>query len=122
MSEKRMLILEADVVTRIDENRGDMSVSDFIRFLIESQLNQGVNGQGNNHITKEEFHQFEQGIRELLRNFLEFFLSYGLELGKQSLSYGLELGKQSPDDKELETMIQKLQALAASAKAKKSVL
>ena len=111
MSEKRMLILEADVVTRIDENRGDMSVSDFIRFLIESQLNQSVNGQGNNHITKEEFHQFEQGIRELLRNFLEFFLSYGLELGKQS-----------PDDKELETMIQKLQALAASAKAKKSVL
>ena len=106
MSEKRMLIAEADVVRKIDENRGDMSVSDFISFLIDSQLKQGVNGQSNDHVTKEEFSQFEQGIRELLRNFLEFFLSYGLELGKQ------------PTDKELETLTERLQVLGASAKAK----
>jgi len=106
MSERRMLIVDADAVKRIDENRGDMSVSDFISFLIDSQLKQDVNGQSNDHITKEEFRQFEQGIRELLRNFLEFFLSYGLELGKQ------------PTDKELDTLSQKLQVLGASAKAK----
>ena len=106
MGEKRMLIVDADVVRRIEENRGDMSLSDFISFLIDSQLKEDVNGRSNDHVTKEEFRQFEQGIRELLRNFLEFFLSYGLELGKQ------------PTDKELDKLSEKLQALSVSAKAK----
>jgi len=106
MPEKRMLIVDSDVIRKIDENRGDMSISDFISFLIDSQLKQDVNGRNNDHITKEEFRQFEQGIRELLRNFLEFFLSYGLELGKQ------------PTDRELEKLSQKLRALGGSAKAK----
>jgi hypothetical protein len=106
MPEKRMLIVDSDVIRKIDENRGDMSISDFINFLIDGQLKQDVNGRNNDHVTKEEFQQFEQGIRELLRNFLEFFLSYGLELGKQ------------PTDRELEKLTQKLRALSASAKAK----
>lgn len=108
MPEKRMLIVELDAIRKIDENRGDMSISDFISFLIDSQLKQDVNGRNNDHITKEEFRQFEQGIRELLRNFLEFFLSYGLELGKQ------------PTDRELEKLSQKLRSLGGSAKAKGS--
>ncbi len=108
MSEKRMLIVDADVVRKLDDNRGDLGVADFISFLIDSQLKQDVNGYSNDHVTKEEFRQFEQGIRELLRNFLEFFLSYGLELGKE------------PTDKELETLTQKLRVLGASAKAKGS--
>jgi hypothetical protein len=106
MPEKRMLIVDSDAIRKIDENRGDMSISDFINFLIDSQLKQDVNGRTNDHITKEEFSQFEQGIRELLRNFLEFFLSNGLELGKQ------------PTDRELEKLSQKLRALGVSAKAK----
>jgi hypothetical protein len=106
MPEKRMLIVDSDVVRRIDENRGDMSISEFVNFLIDSQLKQDVNGRNNDHVTKEEFRQFEQGIRELLRNFLEFFLSYGLELGKE------------PIDKELDKLSQKLRALGVSAKAK----
>ncbi len=106
MPEKRMLIVDSDVIRKMDENRGDMSISDFISFLIDGQLKQDVNGRNDDHVTKEEFRQFEQGIRELLRNFLEFFLSYGLELGKQ------------PTDRELEKLTQKLRALGASAKAK----
>ena len=106
MSEKRLLGLDAEVVKRIDENRGDMSISEFISVLIDGQLKQSASVQPNNHITKEEFRQFEYGIRELLRNFLEFFLSYGMELGKQ------------PTDKELDVLAQKLQALGLSAKKK----
>ena len=34
------------------------------------------------YVTKEELEGFEQGIKGLLRSFLEFFVSYGLELGK----------------------------------------
>jgi len=108
MPEKRMLIVDSDAIRKIDENRGDMSISDFINFLIDSQLKQDVSGRNNDNVTKEEFRQFEQGIRELLRNFLEFFLSYGLELGKQ------------PADREFDKLSQKLRALGGSAKAKGS--
>ena len=105
MSEKRMLIVDSEVVRKVDENRGDMNRSDFINFLIDSCLKEDSGKQ--NYITKEEFNQFQQGTRELLRNFLEFFISYGLELGKQ------------PKDKTFEELSQKLQALGNSdSKAK----
>ena len=105
MSEKRMLIVDAEVVRKVDENRGDMDRSDFINFLIDSCLKEDSGKQS--YITKEEFKQFQQGTRELLRNFLEFFISYGLELGKQ------------PTDTTFEELSQKLQALGGSdSKAK----
>ena len=104
MSEKRMLIVNAELVKKIDDNRGDMSRSELIDFLIDSQLK----GEGKKHdgVSREEFHQFQEGAKELLRNFLEFFISYGLELGKQ------------PRDKEFEQLSQKLQALGSSGGAK----
>lgn len=99
MSDKRMLILDAAVAKKIDDNRGDMSASDFINFLIDGQLKPTVTEAKNNHVTKEEFQQFEQGIRDLLRSFLEFFLSYNLELGKSST------------ERELDRLAQKWQAM-----------
>ena len=105
MPDKRMLIIDAEVTRKIDENRGDMNRSDFINFLIDSCLKEDSGKQ--DYITKEEFNQFQEGTRELLRNFLEFFISYGLELGKQ------------PKDKTFEELSQKLQALGSSeSKAK----
>jgi len=97
-----MLIVDAEVAEKIDENRGDTNRSEFLNFLIDSQL-KGTEEAGNqNYVDREEFHQFAQGIKELLRNFLEFFLSYGLELGKQ------------PQDKTLEQLSQKLKTLGSS--------
>ncbi len=104
MSEKRMLIVDAEVVRKVDENCGDMNRSDFINFLIDSCLKEDSGKQS--YITKEEFNQFQQGTRELLRNFLEFFISYGLELGKQ------------PTDHAFEELSQKLQALGSSGSKK----
>jgi len=95
-----MLIVDAEVVRKVDENRGDMNRSDFINFLIDRCLKEDSGKQS--YITKEEFEQFQQGTRELLRNFLEFFISYGLELGKQ------------PQDKTFDELSQKLQALGNS--------
>jgi hypothetical protein len=108
MSEKRMLIVEAELVKRVDDNRGDMGRSEFINFLIESQLKEKEEGKKQGGVTREEFHQFQEGTKELLRNFLEFFISYGLELGKQ------------PSDNEFEQLAQKLQSLGSSAKVKSS--
>jgi hypothetical protein len=107
MAEKRMLILDAETVQKIEENRGDMSVSEFINFIIDSHLEKSIEPHQSDLVTKEEFHQFEEGIRDLLRSFLEFFLSYGLELGKQ------------PSNGELENLTFKLQGLSKAAKAKK---
>jgi len=106
MSEKRMLIVDAELVKKIDDNRGDMSRSEFINFLIDSQLKE--ESKRHDGVTREEFHQFQEGTKELLRNFLEFFISYGLELGKQ------------PKDKEFEQLTQRLQALGSSGKGKSS--
>jgi len=106
VAEKRMLIVDAEVVRKINENRGDMSCSEFLNFLIDSQLKEEPENQ--NYVDREEFRQFAQGMKELLRNFLDFFLSYGLELGRQ------------PQDKTFEELSQKLQTLGSSGnKAKK---
>jgi hypothetical protein len=108
MSEKRMLIVDAELVKKVDDNRGDMGRSEFIDFLIESQLKEKEEGKKQGGVTREEFHQFQEGTKELLRSFLEFFISYGLELGKQ------------PGDSEFEQLAQKLQSLGSSAKVKSS--
>jgi hypothetical protein len=106
MSEKRMLIVDAELVKRIDDNRGDLARSEFINFLIDSQLKEREEGKKQGGVSREEFHQFQEGTKELLRNFLEFFISYGLELGKQ------------PSDSEFEQLSKKLQGLDSPAKAK----
>ena len=106
MTEKRMFILDAELVKKIDDNRGDMSRPEFLNFLIESQLKEQNKKQS--AVTREEFHQFQEGTKELLRNFLEFFISYGLELGRQT------------GDSEFEQLARKLQSLDNSAKIKGS--
>jgi hypothetical protein len=110
MSEKRMLIVDAEVARRVDENRGEMSHSEFINLLLDSQLGKDKEDIGKqNYVTREEFYHSQQGMKELLRSFLEFFISYGLEVGKQ------------PKDKTFEELSQRLQALSnSSSKAKQT--
>lgn len=105
MAEKRMLILPAEVIKKIDDNRGDLSQASFINFLIENQLKGDgtekqqagreeilslIDGQlkeaakKQHYVTREEIQAFEQDIKSLLKSCLDFFVSYGLELGKQS--------------------------------------
>jgi len=82
VGEKRMLIVPVELIKKIDDNRGDMSQAEFIELLIDSQLKEESKQQ--QYATKEEIQSFEQDMKKLLRSFLEFFVSYGLELGKQS--------------------------------------
>ena len=107
MSEKRMLVVDADLVRKIDENRGELSRSEFIDLLIEGQLREkGENGKHpakwEDVVTREEFVQFQEGAKELLRSFLDFFINYGLELGRE------------PRDEEFEQLSRKLRNLARS--------
>ena len=82
MGERRMLIVPAELVKKIDDNRGDMTQAEFIDFLIDDQLKEETKEQ--QYATKEELHSFRQDMQKLIKSFLDFFVSYGLELGKQS--------------------------------------
>ena len=111
MTDKRMLIVDADVARRIDENRCDMSLTEFLNFLIDSRLKEEADRQNytEDYVRKEEFDRFAQGMKELLRNFLEFFISYALELGDK------------PEDKVLLELSQKLEALNSATSSSKKV-
>jgi hypothetical protein len=113
MSDKRMLIVPAELIKRIDDNRGDMSQADFVTFLIDSQFKEEVK-RPDSAATKEEMRAFEQDIKNLLRSFLDFFVSYGLDLGKQS---------DNPQLADLNSKLQGLEAnILAEEKEKKATI
>ena len=113
MSIKRTLILDEDdlimvvkedVVKQIDENRGEMNRTEFVNYLIQCQLKESYNRQ--DYATKEELHQFTEEIMELLHNFLQFFVSYGMALGRPPRNEDFRELKQqleSPDKPDEET-------------------
>ena len=111
MSEKRMLIVDDETLRKLDENRGEMSRDEFINFLLNSQLSEEdkeipVSSQ---YISREEFQEFTLGMKDLLRRFLDFFISYGLELGEE------------PKDSTFSDLVQKLQSLSATGNKSKTI-
>jgi hypothetical protein len=80
VAEKRMLVVSPELVRKIDQNRGDLSQAEFLSFLIDYYL--GGESVAERFVTRETFLEFEQGMKDLMRNFLDFFISYGLELGQ----------------------------------------
>jgi len=105
MTEKRMLIVPVELVERINGNRGDLSQADFINFLISETLKaDGVKSQQpsgeelaeikeglakvmtkvNEKANKDDLKAFQQDTKKLLKSFVDFFIGYGLELGKKT--------------------------------------
>jgi len=76
-----IMVVKEDVVKQIDENRGEMNRTEFVTYLIQSQLKECYNQH--DYVKKEEFQQFTQEIMGLLHNFLQFFVSYGMALGRR---------------------------------------
>jgi hypothetical protein len=105
-----MLIVENELLQRIDENRGELSRSEFINLLLNNQLGEDSPNPtiSNQYVTREEYQEFALGMKDLLRRFLDFFISYGLELG------------QEPKDNTFAELVQKLQTLSANAGKPKS--
>ncbi len=109
MTEKRMLVVDSTVLEKIDANRGDMSRSEFLSFIIDSKLGEDSTSLSNrDYISKEEFQEFSQGMKDLLRHFLDFFISYGMELGEE------------PKDHTFAELVQKLQSLSSNGGKPKS--
>jgi hypothetical protein len=138
VSERRMLVVDAELIDRIDANRNDMSRTEFLEFLMDSYLKRDSKAEESPHrgdahqareevkdllkalladsqrkeskpddlVHREELNQFYDGIRDLMRSFLDFFVTYGLEMGRE------------PQDTEFQQLSQKLQALDRSMKRK----
>jgi len=137
MPEKRMLIVDADLIQRIDENRNDMTRVEFLQFLLDSYLKKETkteditprgdlnqfreeirdllkglaadsqtkkDGRGDEYVTREELQIFQEGIKDLLRSFLDFFMTYSLEMGKE------------PEDSEFQQFANRLHSLDRSVK------
>jgi hypothetical protein len=95
MMENRALILPANVVEKIDANRGDLSRADFIAFLLEHLLKDTQEKERvTNHVTRQELQDFENDVRSLLRGFIDFFIAYDLELGTGSKAKSSEAFQQ----------------------------
>ena len=90
MSDRRIIVLPAELVVKVDENRGDMSRAEFIDLLLDSHLGDDTEEHNPEFVTRESLADFERGIKELLRSFMEFFVTYSLEIGKESGDSDLE--------------------------------
>ncbi len=106
MTDNRMLIIPSELVKKIEENRGDLSQAEFIHFLIqnaleerakelcyatkeelkafEEELNKFSQIHSKKYATQEELAALEQDLKKLLKTFIDFFIGYELELGKQT--------------------------------------
>ncbi len=104
MAEKKLLVIQEDLLRKIDDNRGELSRTEFIDLLIDNLLQEkgGEESPPPQYVSREEFQEFSQGMKDLLRRFLDFFISYGMELGEE------------PKDHTFNELVQKLQSLSAS--------
>ena len=102
-----VMVVKEDIVRQIDENRGEMNRTEFVNYLIQYQLRQRYDRE--NYVTRDEFQSFKKEIMELLHNFLQFFVSYGMGLGRppyredyQNLSQQLDSLDKSDEEPEEE--------------------
>ncbi len=105
MSEKKMLIIDDELLRKIDENRGEMSRNEFLSFIINSKLEDNESPSSaspSQYVSKAEYAQFTQEMKDLLRHFFDFFIKDGIKADEQ------------PGNGDFADLSQKLQALTAS--------
>ncbi len=76
-----IMVVKQDVIKQIDQNRGEMNRTEFVNYLIQCQLRESEKQQS--YVTKEEFEHFCSQITDLMRGFLEFFVSYGMAVNRR---------------------------------------
>jgi hypothetical protein len=75
-----IMVVKEDIVKQIDEHRGEMNRTEFVNYLIQFQLKEQLNQKKS--VSREEFQYFTRQMMDLLHNFLQFFVSYGMAIGK----------------------------------------
>ena len=93
-----IMVVDKDVVKQIDETRGEMNRTEFVNFLIHSQLKACY--KNTSYISKEEFYYVVQEIKVLLGDLIKFVCT-------------LAIGKQAPKN-DFRKFIQKVKTLGSS--------
>ena len=85
-----IMVVKEDVVRQIDDHRGELTRTEFVNYLIQYQLREHEDKQ--DYVSAAEFREFSRQMSELVYNFLQFFISYGMTVGpaRQDLDSQLE--------------------------------
>jgi hypothetical protein len=75
-----IMVVKEDIVKQIDDHRGEMNRTEFVNYLIQCQLKEKLNEKKS--VSREEFQDYTRQMMDLLHNFLQFFVSYGMNIGK----------------------------------------
>ena len=90
-----IMVVKEDVIKQIDDNRGELNRTEFVNHLIQCQLKEQDNQQL--YVTREELEKSQRQIMELLHNFLQFFISYGMAVSKRQPEKGFQALKHQLD-------------------------
>lgn len=74
-----IMVVKSDVVEDIDANRGELTRTEFVNYLIQCQLHEQEDKR--DYVSGVEFKEFSRQMSELVYNFLNFFVSYGMTVG-----------------------------------------
>lgn len=75
------LRLPDSIMRKLDEHRGDVGRAEFVESCVNGFLaNREVPAVG--YATREELEEFKRGIRNLQTSFIEFVLTYLIELAR----------------------------------------
>jgi|SRR3989304_5998681 len=78
--EDLIMVVKEDVVKQIDRNRGEMNRTEFVNYLIQCQLKDYT--EQKEYVSKQELQHVSHQMVQLLHNFLQFFISYGMAMGR----------------------------------------
>ena len=73
-----IMVVKDDIVKQIDDNRGELNRTEFVNYLIHCQLQEYYNQK--EYVEKTEFKKYSAQVMELVHNFLQFFVSYGMSM------------------------------------------
>lgn len=89
MNVSGVVILPQEMLDKVDRCRGTLSRSRFIELCITAMADERNSGAGpGKYVTLDELNEFKASIKGLMRNSIDFFLSYSMELSAEGARAG----------------------------------
>jgi hypothetical protein len=122
MPDNTMLIIDAEIASRIDALRGGLSRSEYINVLIEKQLNEVRPVATHKFISRSEFQEYTSEIKTMLRNIFSLFIKSNPVAPQQpdtrifqELTKNLQVsGTTGSQDKTIADLLERLQKLSGT--------
>jgi len=87
MMERQTIWLPDSLLRKIEERRGQLTPEEFIEHCVDTFLAQQASEKRiprppsvGEQVTREELEEFERRLKQTMRAFLEFLLTYNIEL------------------------------------------